>query len=391
MINQAIILAGGRGTRLKPFTDEHPKPMIPIQENPFLYYLLEQVEKWGIKHVLLLLGYRAEEIVSFVKELGFELDIKCLITPEDYDTGERISNAKDYIEDDFILLYCDNFCPIDFVKAVEQFKNSDVLIQITAYKNKDGYTKNNLKYDEENYVAIYDKKRTKDGLNGVDIGYAFIKKEAIDLLPEGNLNFEAAVYPQIVERGKMGCFPTEHRYYSIGSWERIELTKEFFREKKIVFLDRDGTLNERPPRACYVEKAEDFKWLPGAIEAVKLLKENGYTIYLISNQPGIARGNLTEEMLSEIHKKMQADLEKNGARIDQIYYCPHNWDEGCECRKPKPGMLFQAQKEHSLDLTKCVLIGDDERDIEAGEAAGIGRNYLVDEQHSLLDIVREII
>ena len=183
---------------------------------------------------------------------------------------------------------------------------------------------------------------------------------------------------------------TEHRYYSIGSFERISLTESFFCGRKFVFLDRDGTLNVRPPKACYVEKPEDFIWLDGAKEAVKKLNDNSYLVILISNQPGIARGNLTEQTLEDIHEKMKRDLAEVHAHIDAIYYCPHNWDEGCFCRKPKPGMLYQAQRDYSLNLTKGYLIGDDERDIEAGESAGC-RSILVSEKYTVLDAVNEII
>lgn len=387
---QAVILAGGLGTRLKPFTEEHPKPMIPIEGIPFIEYLIRQVAEWGIKKIVLLLGYKAEEIRDFLGNGSrYDVSITYRITPVEFDTGARIKDAEGVLEEQFLLMYCDNYCPIDYETAYQKFIESDSLIQICAYRNKDGYTKNNVLF-KDNLVEIYNKKRLQNNLNAVDIGYALIKKEVISFLPNDNCNFETEVYPRVVSLNKMGCFITEHRYYSIGSWERIELTKEFFRNRKVVFLDRDGTINERPPKACYVEKPEDFKWLPNAQKALKLLKEKGYEIYLISNQPGIARGNLDEKMLNKIHEKMENDLKKAGVRLDGIYICPHNWDEGCECRKPKPGLIFQAQKEHSINLTKSVLIGDDERDIEAGKAAGVNKCFLINDEKTLFDIVNEI-
>ena len=111
---------------------------------------------------------------------------------------------------------------------------------------------------------------------------------------------------------------------------------------------------------------------------------------MVSNQPGIARGNLSEEDLFEIHKKMLNELGEIGAHIDKIYYCPHNWDDGCFCRKPRPGMLYEAQRDFGLDLTKCFLVGDDERDIEAGRKAGCVC-YLVNGDESLYRIVMDIV
>ena len=220
-----------------------------------------------------------------------------------------------------------------------------------------------------------------------------MKKQTLYYLPKSvnensSLSFEKEVYPKVISEGKMSCFVTKHRYYSIGSWERMELTKKFFEKRKVVFLDRDGTINVRPPKACYVEKPEDFVWIEGAKQAIKVLKEKKYNIYIVSNQPGIARGNLDKSTLELIHTKMRNELREIGTDVDGIYLCPHNWDEGCECRKPKPGMFFQAQKEHSLNLSECILIGDDERDIQAGESAGIKKNILVTEDYTLWDAVQ---
>lgn len=389
-ISQAVILAGGLGTRLLPFTKDNPKPMIPIENRPFLSYLLDQIKSWGVNNVVLLLGYKAEKIEAyFGNGQDFGVKITYCVTPTEFDTGARIRAAQSYLHEEFIILYCDNYCPIDFKKAYRLFTESHNLIQITAYTNKDNYTKNNLTINN-GQVIKYDRTRQTTDLRSVDIGYIFVKKQVLKWLSEGNVNFESTIYPRAIKENKMGGFLTEHRYYSIGSWERIELTKEFFKPKKILFLDRDGTLNVRPPKACYVENPDGFIWLPKAREAVKLLKEKGYTIFIITNQPGIARGILTQEAVSRIHEKMKKDLQEIGAYINDIYICPHGWDDNCDCRKPKPGMLYQAQKEHSLDLTKCILVGDDKRDIQAGEAAGLCENILLTETYSLWDAANEL-
>ena len=390
-IKQAVILAGGLGTRMKPFTDTNPKPMYPVKGKPFLEYLIEQVRDFGIRDIVLLLGYLPEKIQEYFGDgAGWGVKIHYDVTPVEWETGSRLRHAVPLIEDRFLFLYCDNYCPIDYSRLLVMHENSGARLTFTAYANRDGYTKSNLKIAPDGQVLVYDKKRQTEGLQGVDIGYAIVEKAVLSLIPEENCNFEAMVYPQLVAEGKLTAMVTEHRYYSIGSWQRIELTKRFFSPRKFIFLDRDGTLNTRPPRACYVEKPEDFHWLEGAIEAVRLLKEAGYSILLVSNQPGIARGNLTEESLLAIHRKMQADLSNQGTSIDRIYYCPHNWDEGCFCRKPKPGMFFQAQKEWDLKLTDCYMLGDDERDMEAGQAAGC-HTLLIDEKHSLLDRVKELL
>ncbi len=368
---QAVILAGGMGTRLKPFTLTSPKPMFPINGKPYIEYLIEQVKSFGIKDILLLLGYLSEQIVDWVESNPHPgVNISYHITPTEYETGARICAAKNLIKEDFLLMYCDNYCPINIKEHIESFHKNDALVQLMAYSNKDGYTKNNLKVIDGK-VSIYDKKRLTEGLNAVDIGYAIISKDVLDWLPEGDdLSFEIFVYQRALENSKLYSSITEHRYYSIGSYERMSLTEQFFSGRKAVFLDRDGTINTRPPQACYVESPAEFKWLPGSQEAIALLNKAGWLVLLISNQPGIARGRLSWEQLDAIEKKMIADLKEHNARIDKFYYCPHNWDEGCDCRKPKPGMLYQAQKDFNLNIpTDCVLIGDDDRDIEAAVRA----------------------
>lgn len=303
-VTQAVILAGGLGTRLKPFTNTAPKPMYPINNIPFIDYLIRQMKSFGMEEVLLLLGYLPEKIMDYLGDGSrYGLTINYDITPVDYDTGMRIKHAASQIADKFLLLYCDNYCPINYSKLLADFCDNKAKIQITAYSNRDNYTKSNLRITDNGLVTIYDKKRTVSNLQGVDIGYALVDRSVISLMLEGNCNFESEVYPQLVAQNKLFATVTEHRYYSIGSFERIKLTEEFFKPKRVVFLDRDGTINKRPERACYIEKPEDFVWIPGAIEAIHLLKESGFLVIIITNQPGIARGNLTEEMLHCIHEK----------------------------------------------------------------------------------------
>ena len=390
-IQQAVILAGGYGKRLAPFTDHAPKPMYKFNGVPFLEYLIRQIKMFGIKDVLILLGYMPEKIIDyFGNGEKYGVSVSYSTTPVEWETGARLRSAKDMLEDVFLLMYCDNYCPIDFEKLQSDYYNNNALIQITAYANKDCYTKDNLSLAENGKVLCYDKKRTKPNLKGVDIGYAIISRDVVEYLPEENCNFEEMVYPKVVKQGKMFATITEHRYYSIGSWERIELTKQFFSPSKTIFLDRDGTLNVRPQKACYIEKPEEFIWIEGAREAVAELKRAGYRIILISNQPGIAKGRMTEEMLQNIHDKMQKELKEIGGSIDAIYYCPHDWNEGCDCRKPKPGMFYQAQKDYSLNLRNCRMIGDDVRDMEAAHAAGC-KGIFIDENYTLERAVEDIL
>lgn len=386
-IKQAVILAGGLGTRLKPFTDDNPKPMYPVNRIPFIERLVMQIKSFGIDDIVILLGYLPNKVIDYLGNGDkYGLSIKYDITPVEYDTLERMNHAKYLLNESFLLMYCDNYCPIDYNKLVDDFNKNNPLIQLSVYDNSDNYTRNNV-YVKDGKVLVYDKTHKEDRLQGVEIGYAIVDKRILSYCDSSIKNL-SQVFPILIEKGKLFATTTLHRYYSIGSFDRMKLTEEFFKDRKVVFLDRDGTLNVRPPKACYVEKEEDFIWIPGSMEAIKLLKDAGYITILISNQPGIARGNLTVETLDRIHEKMQSDLKKLDCSIDYIYYCPHNWDDGCDCRKPKPGLLYQAQKDLSLDLTKCILFGDDERDIKAADNANCP-SVLVSEEYPLIEAVKD--
>jgi D-glycero-D-manno-heptose 1,7-bisphosphate phosphatase len=136
------------------------------------------------------------------------------------------------------------------------------------------------------------------------------------------------------------------------------------------FLDRDGTINRRPPPHEYVTRLEDFELLPGAVDGIAALSQCGFTLVVVSNQRGLARGMLTVEVLRATETVLQDALRPLGAEIAGFHYCPHDTDEDCGCRKPAPGMLLRAADELDLDLGSSWMIGDSESDVEAGTAAG---------------------
>jgi len=386
---QAVILAGGMGTRLRPITNTIPKPMIRFNGKPFLEYLIEQLKDQGIERVLLLLGYLPDVVQNyFGNGESFGMQINYSVTDIDNETGKRIKLAAKDLDPYFLLLYCDNYWPMNLKKMWEQFLEAEASAQITVYSNKDNYTKHNVLVNGNAMVAEYDKSRTSNNLEGVDIGYALINKKVLDSLPSENVNFEKAVYPVLVDKGQLSAYVSNHRYYSVGSHERLPLTDSFLKRKPAIILDRDGVLNKKAPKAEYVKSWQEFEWLPGAKEAICLLKKTGYKIIIVTNQAGIARGMMTETDLSDIHTMIKEDLAKDGTVIDALYHCPHGWNDGCDCRKPKPGMLFQAQKDFNLDLTRTYFIGDDIRDKQAGDAAGC-ETLLISSKESLLQVVKQ--
>jgi D-glycero-D-manno-heptose 1,7-bisphosphate phosphatase len=386
-----VILAGGRGTRLQPLTDTRPKPMVEVCGKPFIEYQIEQLRAQGFDRVLLLLGYLPDVVRDYFGDgsrWGLRIDYS--VTDVDDDTGRRVKLAERWLDPRFMLLYCDNYWPMQIAPLWRRFQESGAPAMITVYSNKDAYTRNSVRVERDGRVSIYDKSCSHPGLNGVEISYAIIDRAVIDMLGKENCLFETSVYRPLAEQGKLAAFVSDHRYYSVGSHRRLPLTEQFFRRIPTVILDRDGVLNERPPRACYVRSAAELHWLPGARAALQVLRANGYRVIVVSNQAGVARGAMTQAALQAIHRRMRTEAEAAGGAIAAFYVCPHDWDEGCECRKPKPGMLFQAQRDFHLDLSRTWFLGDDERDQEAALAAGCP--FLqVSEERPLLECVKDLL
>jgi len=158
---------------------------------------------------------------------------------------------------------------------------------------------------------------------------------------------------------------------------------------KAIFLDRDGVINKRT-ESGFVLKWDEFEFLPGVIEAIKLINKKNIPIYVISNQSCVGRGMVTLKEVQDINSRMLKELEKQGAHIDQVYFCPHHPDNGCDCRKPKTGLFKQAAKEHKIDFVSSWFIGDSSTDEEAGKAMGC-HTYLIKEGENIAKVIRGIL
>jgi histidinol-phosphate phosphatase family protein len=385
---QAVILAGGRGTRMQPITLDRPKPMVPILGRPFLEYQIEQLREQEFDRVLLLLGYLPEVVQDYFGDgRKWGMKIEYSVTEPDDLTCSRVNNARNLIDPCFLLLYCDNYWPMQMSRMWKRFQDAAKPGLITVYRNRDGHSRDSVVLDEQDDVVVFDRLRTTPGLQGVEISYAILTDLALELLPDEDMLFEEAIYTQLAAQNRLAAYVSDHRYYSVGSLDRIPTTETFFRRKQTVILDRDGVLNKKPPRAHYVKSWDEWEWLPGSLQALRLFHEAGYRVVIVSNQAGINRGEMSIADLDRIHARMKAEVEQAGGHIEAIYFCPHDWDEGCECRKPRPGMLFQAQREYHLDLSRTLFVGDDERDAMAADAAEC-QFAMVTPSSSLLDIAR---
>lgn len=391
---QAVIVAGGRGTRLGALTDDRPKPLVEIAGKPFLDHLMALLRDQGLTRQLLLLGYRADMVEAHVGD-GSALGVAArhLVTDPALHTLSRLRDAaaRGALDETFLVVYCDNYWPLRLDAMWDDYLAAGAPpAQVTVYANDDGFTRDNVRIGPDGRVEAYDRTRSADGLAGVDIGFVLMRRDALAGLPGVDAQIEHVLYPHLVARGELFAHVTHHRYYDVGKLDRLAATERFLRFAPAVILDRDGVLNVRPPKAQYVTTPDEFVWKDGALEALRLFAQAGWRTFVVSNQAGIARGAMTHDDLDAVHARMLRDVAQAGGRIDGIYVCPHGWDDGCACRKPKPGMLLAAQREHDLDLTRTTFVGDDERDAIAAAAAG-APSVLVDDTTSLADVAQRLI
>jgi histidinol-phosphate phosphatase family protein len=376
-IRQAVILCGGLGTRLRPYTDLLPKPMIPVNGRPFLEFLVEQLREQGITHIVLLTGYRGQYIEDhFGDGKRFGLAISYSRGPAEWETGRRIWEAQEYLESQFLLLYSDNFVPFDLGKlqTFHLARGRPLSVMLGAKAN------GNIRVGTDGIVQSYDAGRSGDNLDYVEIGYMLVERDAVlSLIVPPDISF-SLVLQQLVGRSALAGMICGDQYHSISDPERWRLTEQYLRIKRILLIDRDGTLNVRPARTEYISRWEDFRWAQGALDGMQALAAAGFSFVLISNQAGIARGTLTLEQVDAVNSRLADELALRGAKLLKAYVCPHHWDDGCSCRKPAPGLFFKASREHLLRLDRTLYVGDDPRDCQAAYNANCGGVYIGDDR-----------
>lgn len=152
-------------------------------------------------------------------------------------------------------------------------------------------------------------------------------------------------------------------------------------QQRVVFLDRDGVINRDSPD--YIKTWEEFEFLPQSIEAIRLLNSNGFATIIITNQSAINRNMISRDGLEHIHALMKKAIKSGGGEIKDIFFCPHTPEEGCDCRKPEPGLIYQAQKKYQIDLAASIMVGDNAKDIECARRAGCGLSVLVKSENFL--------
>ncbi len=367
LTQQAVILCGGRGSRLRPLTDTLPKPLAPVAGKPFLFHLLSQLKRNGYTEVVLLTGYLGHLIAE---EFGDGSTLGLSITyhhgPEEWETAFRLAQARPLLKEHFLLLYGDNYAMFQQERLEQKFVHFGRIGCLTVYPRK---ARANVAYTVEGDVTTYDGTRAAPGLNGVEIGYALFSREVFSHFTGENESF-SKVLSRLGEARQLCAYSLAGEYHSASDLERLKITDAYLRPKKILLIDRDGTINRKMPEAQYVTTWDQFEFIPESVEGMRRLAESGWTFAVVSNQAGVARGMLTEAEVWDLDRRMVGALREEGIQVIKSYYCFHHWDDKCSCRKPEPGMLLQASRELMLALENTWYIGDDLRDCTAAWRAG---------------------
>ena len=373
-ISQAVILCGGLGTRLKPLTNATPKPMLQLNNKPFLWYLLDKLSAKpnNIKRFLLLTGYLEAKITSYFKDgKNFGWDIKYNKGPISWDTGQRVWEARELIDEKFLLCYSDNFVQVDINKIYEIWERNGSVISLLLQGKKYGNAK---LIDKQNNI-IYKEKRNKE-YDLVDLGFMVCNKRKLIDVYRSIPNYPEINFSKILQElsfyKKISGYLISDFYHSIGDLDRLKKTEDYLKPKKIILLDRDGVINEKAKPGKYITLWENFIFIKDTIDALQNLSSKGFQFIIITNQAGIATGDLNKKDLFYIHKKMIQYLKNRKIKILDIFVSEDHWNSNNFRRKPNPGMFYEASKKYNFRLDKTFYIGDDPRDSIAANRASCG-------------------
>lgn len=302
-----MVLCGGRGERLRPFTDTMPKPMVAVNNRPFIFYLLHQLSENGIKRFVLLTGYLGDAVRDFFgdgSKWGWQITYSQ--RPSEWKTAARIYDALNELDERFILLYSDNFAQFrlsDLSKSNERL-NSAITLSIAEK------TPGNIATDSDDRVLSYDVSRNSQNFKYVEIGYSLVDKNRIStcLIKHKDESF-SEVISDLSTKGDVSTVLVETGYSSISDPVRLSLTQDFLKPKKILLLDRDGTLNRKSSPGEYINSVDDFHWIKSSRSALKTLARTGFSFIIITNQAGVALGSTKLADLEAIHNRVRADFK----------------------------------------------------------------------------------
>ena len=412
---KVVIMAGGKGIRISSVASDIPKPMIKVEGIPVLEREIECLKDQGFDDIIVTVSHLGNIIMDYFGDGSgnspatgkpFGVHIEYYFEKEPLGNAGALFKIKDKLTSDFLLLNADAMFDVDFNRFVAFHQKHGGLVTLFTHPNSHPYDSGliiaNKNGSVEKWLAKEDE-RPRYYRNRVNAGLHVINPKVLELIDINvdsvgkvdtngkpvKVDLDRQLLKPLAGTGKMFCYDspeyvkdmgTPERYYSVcKDCEESRISAKNLKNKqKAIFLDRDGTINKY---VGFLRNIDEFELIDGVAEAIRKINESGYLAIVVTNQPVIARGEVSFEGLEEIHNKMETLLGKKGAYLDAIYYCPHHPHKGyegerpelkidCDCRKPKPGMLFKAAEDFNIDLSQSWMIGDGENDVKAGINAG---------------------
>jgi D,D-heptose 1,7-bisphosphate phosphatase len=390
---QVVIQAGGKGTRVSSIASDIPKPMIPVCGKPILEYQIECLKRNSLTEITLVVGHLGQHIKDYFGDGSrFGCNISYYTETEPLGTAGTLYKLEN-LSDDFILLNGDIIFDIDFSRMIAFHREKKAYVTLAVHPNSHPFDSALISCNSNSQVTSWLNKEDERTYykNQVNSGIHILSVDLIKNCPQSKekIDLDRDMLKPSISSGRIFAYSTPEYIKDMGTPERYaqiisDIEKGIVRQKnlsvkqKCVFLDRDGTINQFND---FITKPEDFELIDGASDAIKKINSLGFLAIIITNQPVIARGEIDFQTLELIHMKMETELGKHGAYIDDLFFCPHHPDKGfsgerpeykinCDCRKPKPGMILQAAEKYNIDLSKSFMVGDDMRDVNAGINAG---------------------
>ncbi|MBQ8439947.1 MAG: HAD-IIIA family hydrolase, partial [Clostridia bacterium] len=396
---KVVIMAGGKGTRIASVNSEVPKPMIPLLEKPILEHQIDCLKKQGYTDIILVVGHLGHVIRDYFADGSrFGVTIDYIVEDTPLGSAGALFLLKERLTEDFLLLNGDIVFDIDIASFLRRHREKGGVATLFTHPNNHPYDSGIIIADGEGRVTNWLHKEDERlwYRNRVNAGIHLLSPKIFED-PAGvgifrelkKTDLDRDVLKPLISTGQVFVYDSPEYVKDMGTPDRYRAVTEDMRSGKVqaknrsrlqkaVFLDRDGTLNRHDG---FLTDIEDFTLIDGVAQAVKAINASGYLAIVITNQPVVARGEVTFAELDTIHQKMETLLGREGAYLDAVYFCPHHPHKGyegevpelkieCECRKPKPGMILQAARDFHIDLSASWMVGDSDRDVLAGKNAG---------------------
>lgn len=410
----AVIQAGGKGTRMRELTqDKIPKPLLLLNGKPMIEWQIMQLKEYGIGEFVFIVGHLGNLIedyfgdgsrwgvkISYIEEKEPLGSAGALYYVKEY-VGRTLQNIRYFGKDwnkrgekNIIFIFGDIMFDIDWNRFIDFHEKKNGVVTLLAHPNAHPFDSDLIFIDKNDQVTYIDSKKNSRNYNYkncVNAGLSIFKSELCEQITKAEkIDYESELLKPLIEEGKVYAYCTPEYVKDVGTPERFHFackeqrqgiwTAKCLRNKqRAVFLDRDGTINVLKG---FLKKADDFELINGVAEAIQKLNASPYLTIVVTNQPVIARGDCTFEELENIHLKLETELGKAGAYVDDIFFCPHHPHKGyegeipelkidCKCRKPQIGMLLRATEKYNIDLSQSWFIGDSTVDIQTGVNAGM--------------------